>query len=224
MYTAVNPQIIKHYAAGEFEVFKKITQESATYIFDLMLLIGLPLISVMRPLMELWLVDVPDFAVCFTQYIMVSSIINFWTGTYYSAMMASGELKWNAIAGIGLSVISFVILYFLLGSGVSVIWVQRISVVQATLTSLVLRPFILYKKIGFEGKELIHSIIIALKHIIMPVLVFIVVISSIPECGFFYISLRITLIVCSVIISVYFNLDKDVNSKFLNGIHKKLQK
>ena len=65
---AVNPQVIKLYADNQYEESKKLTFISAEYIFDLLLLLGVPCIMVMPKLLDLWLVDVPDYTVAFTRY------------------------------------------------------------------------------------------------------------------------------------------------------------
>ena len=52
---AINPQVIKSYAAGDYEASKKLTLQSATYVYDVLLLLGLPLILLVRPVLNVWL-------------------------------------------------------------------------------------------------------------------------------------------------------------------------
>ena len=53
--TAVNPQVIKLYAAEDYEGSKRLTLKSSLYIFDLLMVLGLPLIFLIEPILHLWL-------------------------------------------------------------------------------------------------------------------------------------------------------------------------
>ena len=90
--TAINPQIIKTYAAGQKEESKKLTLETTVYCFDLVLLIGLPAIVAMNKLMHLWLVEVPEYAVVFTQWIIAQQIIGTFSASFYTPMMAANKM------------------------------------------------------------------------------------------------------------------------------------
>lgn len=61
--TAVNPQIIKLYASGDYAASRRLTLKSTVYVFDLLLLLGLPFILLMEPVLKLWLVEVPPYTV-----------------------------------------------------------------------------------------------------------------------------------------------------------------
>ena len=74
--TAVNPQIIKLYASGDYAASRRLTLKSTVYVFDLLLLLGLPFILLMEPVLKLWLVEVPPYTVVFAPFMyMLAEII-----------------------------------------------------------------------------------------------------------------------------------------------------
>ena len=91
--TAINPQIIKLYAVGEYAESRKLTLETSIYVFDLMLLLCLPIIVLMEPILNLWLVDVPEYAVVFGQWILGAQLFGTYALMLYTPMVASGRLK-----------------------------------------------------------------------------------------------------------------------------------
>lgn len=140
---AINPQIIKSYAAGDYEGSKKLTINTTVLVFDLVLLLGLPTIFVMDTIMRIWLVEVPPYAVLFTQYIIVQRILSTFDAAFYIPMMAEGKIKTNSIlaafSGPGL----FVLLYFIYRFGGDVMWMQYTGIITLMLFGLIIKPYLL---------------------------------------------------------------------------------
>ena len=152
--TAINPQIIKLYASGDWEESKKITLETTTYCFDLVLLIGLPAIVVMDKLMEIWLVEVPPYAVVFTQWIIVRQIMSTFSTSFYVPMMAANKMKVNSVASFFSGIGMFTVLYFLFKLGFGPMWIQYTSLISALMFSLIIKPYVLHKDINYTIREL----------------------------------------------------------------------
>ena len=98
--TAINPQIIKLYASGNESDSRKLTLNFTVYCFDLLLMIGLPAIFIMEPLMRIWLVEVPKYAVVFTQWIIAIQIVGTFNASFYTPMIAANKLKLNSMAAV----------------------------------------------------------------------------------------------------------------------------
>lgn len=150
---ALNPQIIKSYAAGEIDEFKRWSLRSTVITSDLMLIIGLPCVASMKAILNIWLVEVPPLAVEFTQLAIISQIINTISASTYIPFVASGKLKWNAIWGVVISIAYFASMYIVFRLGWSALWVQWLYVVAAFVSALILRPVLLHKEVGFSYEE-----------------------------------------------------------------------
>lgn len=145
--TAINPQIIKLYAAEAYAESRKLTLETSIYVFELILLFSLPMVVLMEPLLELWLVAVPEYTVAFSQYIVISQLFNVYNNSFYIPMTASGKLKENSYASLLLTLFAFITLYILFKSGWDVMWIQYISIIQVIISSFIIKPVILCKYI-----------------------------------------------------------------------------
>jgi len=94
-YMAVNPQIIKTYAAGETDYTKKLVLKSSKLAFYMMLMLSLPLIFNMDELLTLWLgkEQVSSEMICFSQWVLVYAIISTLEGPITQVIRATGDLK-----------------------------------------------------------------------------------------------------------------------------------
>ena len=150
---ALNPQIIKSYAANNIDEFKQWSLRSTVVTFDLMLVLGLPCVATMKTILRLWLVEVPELAVEFTQLAILSQILLTFSSSTYIPFVASGKLKLNAICGVFTGFGYFIVLYILFKVGCGALWVQWLYILLAIVTVLFLQPYLLHKEIGFSYSE-----------------------------------------------------------------------
>lgn len=162
--TAINPQIIKLYAAGEYEDSKRLTLSTTVLVFDLVLLLGLPMIFVMNTIMSIWLVEVPPYAVIFTQYIIVQRILSTFDASFYIPMMAEGKIKTNSIlaafSGPGL----FALLYIIYKMGGDVMWMQYTGLIVLVLFGFIIKPYLLvHDEKGYDYSDFIPCFVTCAK-------------------------------------------------------------
>ena len=221
--TAINPQIIKLYASGNKESSKKLTLETTVYCYDLILLLGLPAIVIMDKIMNIWLVEVPDYAVSFTIWIIIRNIVNTFNASFYIPMMAANKMKSNSIAAVILGVTEFLILYFLLKIGLEPMWVQYLGVLFAAVLSFLVKPYILHKEIDYSIKELSSCFIVCLKVTIISLLISLPIAYLIEDSiiGTF---LKCLICVLGVIIASYISLNKQIKQKIRIAIMSKFLK
>ena len=91
--TAFNPQIVKSWAAGDGEGFRRLLIRSSKYSFFLLWLIVLPLYVNADIVLLLWLGEVPEYAVQFVRLTLVWSLIESINGLLYMAINAAGRIK-----------------------------------------------------------------------------------------------------------------------------------
>lgn len=220
--TAINPQIIKLYAAGEYEKSKKLTLSTTVYVFDLILLLGLPCIFVMPKLLELWLVEVPDYTVVFCQYVIAYNVLSTFSASFYIPMMAAGKIRSNSLASLVFGIGQFVALYFVLRMGGGVMWVQYLSISIALAFSFLVKPWILVHEVGYTYREIIRCFATCLKVALLSV--------ALPLACFFCIDLDllgnniilVLLTVASVCVASLLFMENDARSKLLCYVKAKL--
>lgn len=90
---AVKPQIIKSYAANDFDRFKKLVINSSKYCTLLLFLISFPVLLEARYILKIWLVTVPDYAVVFCQLAIVNNWISIMFRPVVYGVHATGNAK-----------------------------------------------------------------------------------------------------------------------------------
>lgn len=112
--SAVNPQILKGYASKEFAEMNTLVIRSAKFSYYLVLIFILPIIIEIRPLLDLWLVDVPEYTVPFLRLILISELAFAINDPLSSVVSASGKVRLFQIfnSSLSLSVIPISIIIF----------------------------------------------------------------------------------------------------------------
>ena len=90
---ALNPQITKSYAAGDFDYMHKLIFFGSKYSYFLMLLFMVPICLETRMLLTLWLKIVPDYAVVFTQLSLMASMCMMLSNTLTTSIAATGKIR-----------------------------------------------------------------------------------------------------------------------------------
>ena len=221
--TAVNPQIIKLYSTGQYTESRKLALEACIYIYDMMLLLCLPIIVLMKPILNLWLVHVPEYAVIFSQWILVISLLGTYSGLLYVPMVASGRLKENSYASVIVTIFGVIVLYFILKAGGDVMWVQYIHLVQVLLYSYVVKPVILCKYIpDYKWKDLVINTWQMVKVSIAPIAISILVYKYWQVSNFWIMISQAIVIMGAVAVSSLYFMEKLMRRKLFNILRSKL--
>lgn len=141
--TAVSPQIVKLYTTNQQEKSKDVLLATTRYCFYFMLLITLPVIFLTELLLNIWLIEVPPYAVFFTRLIVVQVLFQVFDSSFYIALYAKGKLVENALISPVLGFIQFPILYYLFKEGYSPIVLSWTNMIIYLLLGIVIKPFLL---------------------------------------------------------------------------------
>ena len=220
---AVNPQVIKLYADGQHMESQRLTFMSAEYIFDLLLLLGVPCIMVMPILLDLWLVDVPDYAVAFSQLIIAQNILDNFSAAFYTPMLAANKVAKNSIAAVFLCILQFVLLWFLFVNGFGPLWARYLAMLSGILFSFVVKPYILWKDIDYDIREIYKCIWQCLKIMSTVIVVCIGIYFLLPQDSLFDCSLVIVLTTLTVIGVALVYMDKAKRNYLLSSVLNRIK-
>ena len=109
--TAMNPQIIKSYAAGEREEMFKLVFRGAKFSYLLLLSLSLPIIIEAPLILNLWLKEVPDYTVIFLRIVLFTSMLSALSNPLIISTHASGRVKEYQIAVGGVSLLTLPFVY-----------------------------------------------------------------------------------------------------------------
>jgi len=170
---AVNPQIIKSYAANEKKYMFNLIFSSSKFSYYLLLLISLPILLETKYILETWLGLVPEFADLFTFLIIINALIDCISGSLMIAVQANGNIKKYQISIGTILMLNLPLAYFFLKFGyppeitffISII----LSIVSLIVRILILKSIIELPILQFVNEVIIKVLIVSIVSIIIPI-------------------------------------------------------
>lgn len=158
-FTAVRPQIVKSFAAKEYEYFNKLIYASCRFSFYLTWMICLPIMIKSDYILHLWLGNPPEYASKFVVWTLLFSAINVLTNPVWSAAQASGKIAKFQMVGSSVYLLVFPISWVLLSYGAEpTIVFQVLCAVRFVYLFTITK--ILGENIDFPIKRFIKNVII----------------------------------------------------------------
>lgn len=114
---AMNPQIVKLYAAEDYVKSRDLAYAGSKYAFFLLTMIAVPFLINENYLLHLWLGQVPPYTDIFVLIIVMCSLIYSLTHTISTAIAATGKIKWLQILLATILLSEIPIAYIILKNG-----------------------------------------------------------------------------------------------------------
>ena len=220
--TAVNPQIVKLYAAGEQEKSRHLLLNSTKYSYYLMLLLCLPLGLLAKPILSLWLKEVPEYTVPFLQLVLIQSLIQVFDNSFYTALYAKGQLKQNALLSPLFLFIMFPIVFILFKLGFSPLALSWAAVVTFAIIAFIVKPILIIKLVNYTWKDIRSVILPCIKVSLCALPLPIISVYSLNESFWDYILIGIVSFI-SVSLSIYLiGIDSDIRKTIIKTIKTRI--
>lgn len=173
---AINPQIIKTYAAGDRERNKNLIYRGGKFSFFLMIMLCYPVIFETNYLLGLWLGDYPEYAAVFTRLVLLLSIVEIFNPSIGCAVQATGRIKSYQVVVSSVTLMNFPITLILFKLGFPPYAALSISIGIAVIT-LFIRLNYLNKLLGIKIRDYIKSVmypcsLVGLLSLVTPVLIY----------------------------------------------------
>lgn len=138
--SAFQPQIVKQYAAQEYDGLYKLVGRASIFSYYLLLLIAVPFCISTDYILELWLDSCPEYAVAFCQLMILYFLMDALQAPLWMLIGAKGKvggyITWSTI----LFLLNLPIAWFLLKAGYSAYCVFVVRVI-INLVTCIIRPF-----------------------------------------------------------------------------------
>ena len=157
-YTAVRPQLVKHYAGGDTKGMLDLGYQSSRFAFYLMLVITVPIMLNTEEILSIWLKEVPAYTVTFLRIIIVSSLIEVLAIPLANMLQASGKIKVYQLTVSILFLLNIPVSYAFLYLGYrpeSTLWVN-LSII---ILSMIPRLYICKRIIELSTREYLRKVI-----------------------------------------------------------------
>lgn len=98
---AMNPQITQSYARGDHAYMYSLVSKGSRFSFYIILLLALPLMFNAHFFLDLWLKEIPEYTIAFTQLSLVTMLIASLSKTLITAQNATGKVRnYQLVVGI----------------------------------------------------------------------------------------------------------------------------
>ena len=224
--TAANPQIVKKYAAKDYEGSKQLLLQTTKFSFYLMLLLCIPICLGAKQFLALWLKTVPDYTVIFLQLVIIQSLFCVFDTSFYRALYAKGRLKENALVSPTLGFIQFSIVYVLFRLGFSPVVLSWASLIMYATLGLIVKPILIIKVVDYKLRDVFSVFIPCIRVTILalpvPLALYYTPLNANSLISFLII---VSLSVISVLFSVWFvGLDSLMKNTVRGFIKNKLKR
>lgn len=160
---AANPQIVKKFAAKDYEGSKRLLLQTTKFSFYLMFLFCLPICLGAKQLLTIWLKTVPEYTVIFLQLVIIQSLFCVFDTSFYRALYAKGRLRENALLSPTLGFIRFPIIYLLFKYGFSPVALSWASLISYAMLGLIIKPILIIKIVDYKWKDIFSVFVPCLK-------------------------------------------------------------
>jgi len=156
---ALNPQITKSYASGDYEYMISLIFQGARLSFYMLLFLSLPILVNTHYILVIWLKLVPEHAVSFVQLILILTLSENLSYPLITAMLATGKIRNYQIVVGGLQIMNLPISYVCLKAGCppEIVLVVCILLSQCCLYA---RLYMLRGMIGLSSKLFLKKVYI----------------------------------------------------------------
>ena len=114
---AVNPAITKSYAQNDKRYMHQLVYKSTRLSFFLLLIITFPIILETNYILNLWLINIPNFTLIFTRLTLIDILIGSLSGALQTMVQATGRIKLYQILVSGVLLLNLPISYVMLKIG-----------------------------------------------------------------------------------------------------------
>lgn len=196
--TALNPQITKNYAKGDYRYMHQLMFRSSKFVYFLLLALSFPLFVKTDFILSLWLNIVPEYTVVFLRLMLCTTILDAIANPFVVAIAATGKIKLyqTVIGGLLLSVLPISYLVLVLGG---LPWSVFIVHLIICLSAFVVRIYIVSRKLQL-------SILEYTKFVLRPIIK-VSILSVLLSTGFIYYmpdTILMNLVTCMICVAVVF--------------------
>ena len=165
--TAVNPQITKSYAAGEYSYMFTLVRKSSRMSFYLLLMLVMPLILNTEVVLGVWLKDVPEHTTLFVQLFLIFALSESLSNPMITAMLATGRIRNYQLVVGGIQLLNIPISYICLKMGA----IPEVTVMVAIgLSQICLwaRLIMLSRATGFPIGDFVSKVYVKSLFVVLP--------------------------------------------------------
>lgn len=155
--TALNPQITKSYASGDYGYMMSLVERGSRFSFYILLVLALPILFETEFVLTLWLKDYPGHTVNFVRLILVAAMFDILSNTLITLQLATGKVRNYQLTVGGTLMMNFPLSYVCLYWGFPPESVLIVAIV-VSFCCLLLRLYFLHGMAGLSIKSYLKNV------------------------------------------------------------------
>lgn len=155
--TALNPQITKSYAAGDYDYMFSLVERGSRFSYYILLLFALPMLFEADFVLTLWLKYYPAHTINFVRLILLVTMCDILSNTLINLQNATGKIRNYQLAVGGMLFMNFPLSYICLKLGFQPESTLIVALAVA-IVCLFLRLLFLRKMVGLSVKRYLHKV------------------------------------------------------------------
>ena len=219
--TAVRPQITKSYAVGEKGIYENLVMKTSKLSFLILMVLCIPLIVESDYIINLWLFEVPEYAIEFVCIILLLTMVDSFSGPLTYLLLATGNIKNYQLVTGGILLLNCPLAYILLKLGYSPVSTV-FSTIIISIICLITRLLFLKNMLQFPIRKFFTSVILRSFTVFSLSIFFIIPINyfiNSNNFAMFAIKIILTGIIC-VAVSYFIGLTKSEKQFILKPLKK----
>lgn len=158
LQVAINPQIIKSYAAQDMDYMHKLVCYGAKYNFFVLLFLSMPVLINIDTILQVWLGVVPEYTSVFVQLTIFNILVDSISAPLMTSAQATGKIKLYQLIVGGLLLLNLPFSYIVLRKGYEPYIVVYVGIFLSVV-ALIARLVILKKLVNLPLTEYIKEVI-----------------------------------------------------------------
>lgn len=155
--TALNPQITKSYAAGDYDYMFSLVERGSRFSYYILLLFALPMLFETEFVLTLWLKHYPEHTVNFVRLILIVTMCDILSNTLINLQVATGKIRNYQLVVGGMLLMNFPLSYICLKMGLPPESTLVVALIVA-VCCLFLRLLFLRKMVGLSMKRYLRKV------------------------------------------------------------------
>lgn len=156
---AISPVITKSEGAEDRDKTIRLAETSSKLMFFAIAILAIPALSVMPELMDLWLKEVPEYAVYFASVQLLIYMCEQLSSGFSSAINATGDIKGISIskAFVKMSYLPLSYILFKLNISIKVVYLI-LFIFQGVINAIVIPQYYGYKVLGYSPRKYMTTV------------------------------------------------------------------
>lgn len=214
--TALNPQITKSYAMGDYDYMHDLIFRSSKFTFFLLLILSLPIFIETETILKYWLNNVPQYTVTFIRLMLCITIIDSVANSLIISAQATGKVKLyqSVIGGILLCILPISYFVLKLGGNPTSVFIVHLCIccISFVVRLFIIRPLIKLSLISYLQQVISKCVGVSIGAILIPMLAY----SLVPHSFFSFFLICAICVFCTSISIYFIGLNNSERSFILN--------